>query len=294
MARKKTTPISVESSESLDHGFVLNEAEIRRLNEECTEQLGKLEAKEITTVFQCKFANGVIANYQSIDDLLQEENSGSSRIISLTLTYTCGPDTKPRIVVSFSDVDASNVTKTRPISYDILGLNRDWVFVTSSMLSERIGKFRRNAWSFFGWRPTNRYISALLVPIGMLIPMFVSLYLKSAEQDHAIDMLETAWRSGKVTDMEAVFGLFRITRDRDTPTSMLITLAVIGLLAVALLGFSAYYDRLYPKYNFVWGDYRFKFEKIEQRRKTINIVFFAGLAVSIIGGLIGQAIWGIF
>jgi uncharacterized membrane protein YozB (DUF420 family) len=65
---------------------------------------------------------------------------------------------------------------------------------------------------------------------------------------------------------------------------------IIGSFIILSIFLIIYLYKLYPVYNFCWGDYLDVFNKKENARKTFNTVIIIGLIISIIGGLIANRV----
>lgn len=151
--------IQVESRRTYSHGFVLKEAELRRIVESISEQFQKLPEPEIPLkiTYTMTFRNGVIADTDSLDEVLSQENEGSGRIVRLRMEfdrsripYRIKTDTS--VMLEFIDADVEDEPREVSLRFLIRGKTRDWVFVTSTILEERIAKIKRFALNQIGSR----------------------------------------------------------------------------------------------------------------------------------------------
>jgi hypothetical protein len=134
-------PIAVEAREKFRHGFVLTEGEFRRLVDLLREQAKKLQAFDnLTEKFIIKFLNGVVAEADSIDTILQQENSGSALIVRVRYELTSGEESASPLLCAFEFINADSDDEPgyTSVKFSVRATDRDWVFVTSSQLRERI------------------------------------------------------------------------------------------------------------------------------------------------------------
>lgn len=279
-----------EAQRGFLHGFVLTEQELRRIVDLATQQLSKvLPPSEIVYKFALRFRNGAIATTSSIEEVLAQENMGSGAIVRLELTIgRDGPNPLWRIELDFIDADADERASATSVRYKVLGEERDWVFVTSSQLEERIRRIRRFAPNqIFGLRRG----ASMIVPFALLAFAIVSLFVGGSRerdlQQAVVDSLQALQNSGvQVDPVEALLSLERSRiAVRSASTELLsiynpfVVLTAI-LAGVTLIG--VFWSVFFPLFNFVWGDYLDHF----QRRQNVGRFL---LGAVLLGLLIGIA-----
>ncbi|MBL7941747.1 MAG: hypothetical protein JNM00_03220 [Flavobacteriales bacterium] len=276
----------VESNQSFTFGFVLTEQELRRTIDLCIEQLKKDNATPtITQKFTIKYANGAVGDTDNLDLVISEENSGSSQIISLDLEFLDNLERK--ITINFSDIDSNGVSTENSVKYSTKGDSRDWVFVTSSQLEERLKKVSR--FSLNTSKKRYRLLWTLIFPIGFLIPMLGTLIFGSNSKERLLQGIKADWIAKKLTDpIDAMIRIAEANASMESLTSMKYTFIILGIITVLVLLLYIYIKMLYPIHNFCWGDYLETFKRKESTRKTVNSVVIIGLIISIIGGLIAN------
>lgn len=281
--------ITVESNKKYKAGFVLSEPELRRLVDTIAEQLRKIDSsKDVLHKYAIKFRNGAIAETHNIDEVLKEENTGSCQVIRLrTESVLENDDSGSIIITEFINIADDEETGTVPIKQSISGSSRDWVFVTSSLLEERISKVKRNQ--------APRVLKELGFPIGLFLTMFLLVYIfpsKSAKTTKSIDRIETLWKHGQLND--PVEALIMLERARETQGSsgwhILKLIAAVIVVSISLYGIGRLISKYYPLYNFCWGDYLEEFKKVESRRTFMLVVIILGLAISAVGSIIANAL----
>jgi hypothetical protein len=298
--------IQVESRKTFKHGFVLTEAELRRIVDNISEQFQKLgETPSIT--YKMTFRNGVIADTNSLDEVLSQENIGSGQIISLGIRYreaepediTALDDTKmlhgTSVLLQFIDVDVEEEPGYLAIRFLIRGQSRDWVFVTSTILEERVTKIKRFAPNQISSKGPSgalfRFAIPLLVMLSLVAGVFTSI--RDMSKTHPGTILEESWKSGKVKDpIEAIIMAEKLRDEalirKNSFLYFVTPLAfMVGILLVVLL-IAYFFDRYYPAYNFCWGDYVEVFQRKESRRKFILVVLVVGVLVSFVGGVLAN------
>ena len=125
------------------YGFSLTEPELRRIVNEVKEQFEKINIIPSTEIYTVEFMNGTVSEILSLTDILNLENHGQVQIVSLEIKLQDVED-KPStsVIVKFIDIESTDSGKYDSISYSVYGNIRDWVFVTNSMLQERIEKIK--------------------------------------------------------------------------------------------------------------------------------------------------------
>lgn len=283
--------VGVESSKSYHCGFVLAESELRRLIDTITEQLNKIDTQhKVKHTYSTKYKNGAIAETTSLDEIMAQENTGSSEIVRLKIISTLeSDDSENSITVEFVNADAEDDTSTVSIRQKISGVSRDWVFVTSSLLEERITKVKRFALNQLGKTRASRMAMSLFTPILVMAVLFLTLSSTTGEMTKSTDGIESLWKQGKLKDPVEAIILLEKSRNTITPISIMYKPIVIGLsIIVSLYLTYLFFLKYYLVYVFCWGDYKELYEKKESRRKFILGVVVVGLLVSIVGGLIAN------
>src|ERR1700743_698953 len=135
--------MEVETTRHYNDGFVLTEQSLRRLLDVIKEQIHKLgDARAIATRLKFRFLNGAIATSDSIEDLFKQENGGQAQIVDLNIEFKEDPGNDPIVSIRFSNPRV-NLGRSS-ISVEIRGDSRDLVFVTGSLIDERIQQTKRS------------------------------------------------------------------------------------------------------------------------------------------------------
>lgn len=281
----------VEANKSFKLGFVLPEPELRRFNDLIREQIKKINPEpEISYNYVLKFQNGIVAETDNIDTVLEQENEGSKKITSLEVT---GKDQlENAISIDFHNIDSDNIQSDNSIKYNIRSTDRDWVFVTSSQIEERINKIKRTNFSI----GKNKLLSRLLFPIILLVVtlvMMLSLVTSISNRTSYLPEIRLKYENGKIKSTDELILLLEEAKDAqverlDTIDIFYLPGIILGGLIVIIICLYVYTWKLYPMYNFCWGEYLDVFKKKETSRKTFNTVVIIGLIVSIAGGIIAN------
>lgn len=281
--------LKVTSNKAYHFGFVLTEQELRRFVDIIIDQVKKDNNEEIEISFSLIYENGVVAVTDNIEDVLAEENSGSAKILELSILIFS--EDKRQVRLEFANTDSDNVVSNISIKYNINALTRDWVFITSSILDERIKKIKRfNINTFLGSK-RNRSLYSLIVPVAFFITLIIPTIYGIAESEKNLNSIRTDWKNNDLTDpVEAIIRLQEVNISLQAFDGIKYGIIGIIILVFIYIILNFYLQKTYPSYNFCWGDYIEEFKRKNSIRKTINIVIIIGLFVSIVAGLIVEKI----
>jgi len=298
--------MDVESKKSYNFGFVMKESDLRRLVDTISEQFRKLESSvQAQKRFSLKFKNGAIADNLSIDEVLAQENSGSGRIIRLYYEEVLieGGSPPTRVSIEFINLDAEEERGNISVKFAVHGHDRDWVFVTSSLLDERIDRLKRFALNQLGETPRTKVAFKLLSLVFPLVLLLVMMFSAQSSvtrlqtgNNGAVDRIESRWKAGDLKDpVEAIIILDRerIIRERDFKIADVLPLKLIGgaIAGLVVLGvLFLFLLRYYPVYNFCWGEYLETFTRREAARRFWLIVILVGFVVSFVASLAANRI----
>lgn len=278
----------VQANKTYKIGFVIYESDLRRINDLIREQIKKINPDpEISYKYLLKFQNGAVGETDKIDTVIEQENEGSKRINSIEIL---GVDQlKNSISIDFEDLGADNIDEDYSIKYNIKSTDRDWVFVTSSLIEERINKIKRN--SFFSKVSINtRYGSLIMMTIFMISTLF-ALVMGLEDNSKIVKNIVSEYNNGQIGNTNELIIRFEEARSNTTKNpSLMFIIPGIVLIAYLFIAFGIHFYRIkfFPLYNFCWGDYLEVFNKKESSRKTFNTVIIAGIIVSVIGGIIAN------
>lgn len=80
-------PMKTEAKKTYTFGFALTESELRRLHDLLIQQICKTSsAATYNTIYELRFRNGSIGYPTTLDEVLNQENFGSSAITRLRMT----------------------------------------------------------------------------------------------------------------------------------------------------------------------------------------------------------------
>ncbi len=285
----------VEAKKSFQHGFVLSEQELRRFVNVIREQIEKTSPdKSIVEYYEVKFRNGVIAEKLSLDDVLSQENIGSRAIVRLKIEIS-EKVIEPgyTVITEFRKANEEGEEENISIRYCVVGDDRDWVFVTSSELEERIKRNKKINIA----RYTRFELFLPTLTLFTIIPMMVNLLSSLNKSNIYIDKIETAWKSGELTDpIEAMIALERVGVTDRVPTEIVFKPIGIGVLVFVILILVVWgIQYFFAPFNFCWGDYIKVYEKKQAQGKFIFITvillsIIVPICISIISSLIQNSI----
>jgi hypothetical protein len=312
--------MSSTSRKAYSHGFFLAEQELRRIHDIANTQMKKaLIDKPYYIEFGLIYKNGVVEWRSDFESIFSEENIQSSSVQSIKMhCFDDKDDSTIEIFIEFRN--PTELYERHSILYRVLGNERDWVFITSSQLDERIKRTKRNntITKHFN-RGIDGVISYILLSFvlgGMAIALFSvlgeRLYPRPIYRDsyyyaakiQALDGLVKDWKEGKIKDaVEVQIEALKITNNyselkldptlqkeldenraenekRVSKRNKYFTFIVIIVVLIAILLPSTKYFR--PPYVFYWG------ENIKAIDKKANAGKFLLLGV-IVAVLIGLA-----
>jgi hypothetical protein len=285
--------IFVESNKTYKQGFILTEQEFRRIIDIISEQLKKSVKKEEPKLnYLVKFENGVIAKTESLEEIFNLENGGIGEIIRVQITGEIGENENNHIIsIIFKNTNSENESSnTAPINHIIKGKSRDWVFVTSSLIQERINKLKQSGViTKMHSRPENE--SMILISILLFLLTTISFLWKYfISGKNYIEQIETKWKANEISDPIEVLIAFEKNKDTLQNEPLKYIMGTFFIFLIIFYSIKSFTKKYYPSYNFCWGDYLEEYSKKEKFRKGFFTVFLIGLIVSIIGGLIANFI----
>jgi hypothetical protein len=275
-------------------GFFLSEQELRRLYDIAIQQMKKtILSESIKSEIEVKFRNGVISNPEKLDDVFTLENEGSASIEEISMDLF-DKEEKPnyRVLVSFSN--PLTQYNSESIRYYIVGNERDWVFITSSLIEERISKIKRFTTRRFMGKSLGRYVSNAYTTIASLffiVLVFTFFVFQAAPRSETLESIEADWRSGRLTDpLEALIRLEKratFSGINATGQAFLFATFILSVLVAVLIPLLAFF---YPPYVFYWSD---GMKRVDRRRSIGNfilIVVILGIVLSVISNFVYDVI----
>lgn len=130
-------------------GFSLTEQELRRIHNTMVQQMKIKSKNTISSFFELRYKNGVRAEKATLDEIIADNNSGEWEIQELKMNLVSKNrllETKIEIEFRVPPPPPSKESTQRPysIQYDIVGDERDWVYLTSSQLDDRIANLKQH------------------------------------------------------------------------------------------------------------------------------------------------------
>lgn len=277
-------------------GFLISEQELRRLYDVIIQQMKKTPlGVNFQSEFEVKFRNGIISEPAAIDEIFTLENDGSAAIQRLVIRLF-DKEEKPSygILLTFSNPSAEYIEES--MRYQVIGEDRDWVFITSSLVEERIGKIKRFTTQRIVGKNLSRYISNSYTNIiGLFAILFIfSLFMfSSTPSGETIANIEADWRSGKLTDpIEAMIRLQKrvvLPGINSYGQVFLFTTFALSIVIAIIIPLTAF---IYSPYVFYWGD---GMKGVDRKRSIGNfvlVVIILGVILSVLSNFIYDAIRG--
>jgi hypothetical protein len=268
--------MNTEVTPKIRSGFWLDSVNLVRLKDTLNEQLKKVnDGGDAQFVFEVKYANGAIYSTESLDEILNDENDGSKRIVRLVIaahpTITSAHLTG-FAEVRFSDTSFEENSDDVPIAFSVKCPNRDWAFVTTSMIDERIGKIRLGRVSNY---VTDRSRDIVLTLMTLSLGIFTSTVLytsPSAEAEWIIRLGEIKEQArdvvGFMYDMEV-----ERARRKIGDLSYAALMPAFLIFTVIFIFLFRHVQLWLPRYTFYWGDQKNRYDR------KVSILRFVALAV---------------
>ncbi len=253
-----------ELRKSFDFGFKLTEEKLWEIYGISKLQMERIiERSEIRSIFKLRFKNNDVQETDSLDEVLSKENSGDWAIRSLTITLDdkqSGPaipydTTKSRasIVITF-DADA----RANPINYHVTGENKEWMYLTISLLERRIAKVKTfSPFSHIYIRTLSFVVVGLIIPI---IPLIINLL-----------------------SFKRVYGISL----SDSITTSILSVLILAVVSI-VTGIFLFPSYFFPSYNFYWGASVKAFNRWQAITKLIIYSMSLAIALSIIAILVAN------
>jgi hypothetical protein len=271
-----------ENQRSYNTGCVLTEPELRRIHHLIIEQFHKHLGSTVNTkvFYEIRYRNGSISKPNSLDTIINQENIASAALTRLKITFT--DDNTPslyQVTLRFTNPDL--VKFEIPISYTIVGNDRDWVFIITSLLDERIKRIRRFSINME---------SILMAPvIGVSTLATTSLLLSifgtnsNSQQLNKLKIIEQNYKNGKFKNpIEALIEIEKYkldTNDISIPTRSVATGFGLTMVLIIIVFCTWYY--CFPSYNFCWGEY----VAYKKRRENIGKFILVTVILSLVIGV---------
>jgi hypothetical protein len=155
LANQGKTKMKTEIPKHFTHGFILTEQDLWSINDDIDQQMRRETKDEIISFFEVKYKSGVKAEKASLSEVISENNSGEWEIQALKMgSFSKSRPQRPKIEIEFRvpppPVNRDNTKAPYSIYYYILGDERDWVYLTSSKLDDRIARIKRLPLDLYG------------------------------------------------------------------------------------------------------------------------------------------------
>ncbi len=258
------------------HGFVLTEQDLRKLITVSTDQIKKRNTT-CKTEFKCILKDHTTIDTKNIDDFFSIENSGLQSIITIK-GKIFSEDEKETIYINFHDINRDE-NSYYSIQLDIFTEDRDWAFVTTADIEDRISRIKYFDFSLWWNNSIFSHIFIGLVTIFCLW-YFNTHFSPSIEKSES---LRIAYESGKIQNsVEALIFLEEQKEDKSAYW-YLAFLVFISLGPITLSKLIEWLAKIVSKpYVFCWNEEIKSHEKRTNFLKTISITVILGGIVSLV------------
>jgi len=137
------------------------------------QQMKRKERDDFNSFFELRYKNGVRTEKASLDEITADNNSGAWKIQELKMALLSRnrlKETKLEIEFRVPPTPPSKDATEQPhsIQYYVVGDERDWVYLTSSQLDDRIANIKQLPIFYYG-------VAAIAIGLSMLIVFLAML-----------------------------------------------------------------------------------------------------------------------
>ncbi len=274
--------MKTEVKPRIKSGFFINEVELTRIKDAQNEQVKKKSSGvDADFKFEVKYKNGVMHSPLSLSEILSDENDGSKKIIRIVMVASLPSDPSTRIAIRFSDISDTNNSDDIPIAYEVVSDDKDWTFVTSSVIDERVNKIKLS-------KPINWLVTNKLIPfIASLVPLLAMIFSLNNMGKASVKKVEQI-RHIRQTAKSMYDYMYQVDIVANSPAPSVDNLPIYMIGAVLSSFLLSWIARVivawYPAYTMYWGDGTKKYDK------KIGLIKFVlvGIVFAIILGMVGN------
>jgi len=274
-----------KNQRSYNTGFVLTEHELRQIYHLIIEEFKKYlgSTVNIKMYYEIRYRNGSISEPNSLDTIMEQENIDSSAITHLGITFT--DDNNPflyAVTLRFINLDLEKYGSAS-ISYTVIGNDKNWVLIVTSLLDERIKRIKR-----FRIASPDNIINLLL---AMMVSLFawtvIALPNSKSSELNKLKLIEQNYKNGKLKNpIEALIEIEKYKIDANYPSMPMNSMAGLGIILTLIIIVFATVYYCFPSYNFCWGEYVAYKKRRENIGKFILVTVILGLVIGVTGNYI--------
>ena len=274
-----------KNQRSYNTGFVLTEHELRQIYHLIIEEFKKYlgSTVNIKMYYEIRYRNGSISEPNSLDTIMEQENIDSSAITHLGITFT--DDNNPflyAVTLRFINLDLEKYGSAS-ISYTVIGNDKNWVLIVTSLLDERIKRIKR-----FRIASPDNIINLLL---AMMVSLFawtvIALPNSKSSELNKLKLIEQNYKNGKLKNpIEALIEIEKYKIDANYPSMPMNSMAGLGIILTLIIIVFATVYYCFSSYNFCWGEYVAYKKRRENIGKFILVTVILGLVIGVTGNYI--------
>ena len=274
-----------KNQRSYNTGFVLTEHELRQIYHLIIEEFKKYlgSTVNIKMYYEIRYRNGSISEPNSLDTIMEQENIDSSAITHLGITFT--DDNNPflyAVTLRFINLDLEKYGSAS-ISYTVIGNDKNWVLIVTSLLDERIKRIKR-----FRIASPDNIINLLL---AMMVSLFawtvIALPNSKSSELNKLKLIEQNYKNGKLKNpIEALIEIEKYKIDANYPSMPMNSMAGLGIILTLIIIVFATVYYCFPSYNFCWGEYVAYKKRRENIGKFILVTVIFSLVIAVLGNYI--------
>lgn len=285
-----TQKIKTSIHKTFSTGFLINEADLRRMHQMMLEAAAKLNDPKEKSYFYVRTEGGTIYEFETIDEVFAIDNIGAKSIsfLFISVSNSSSKNTSSEheadkewvISIRFEKLTERHYSHAPSIQLQVMGQSRDWVVLTASELEERIKLAHNFSPSRYLNHPATPFVSlfllfAFVVGLVILIPSPESIHIK----------LEKLRTEGKIKDaVDAIIQSEKIRGPNKAAKDAALNWAFGALIAIGILvgSFPKISRIIGNPYVFLWGEYI----PVHQRRKAVESTVWVVVILGVIVGII--------
>lgn len=270
--------MKTENERHYSIGFVLTEQELRRIHQLIIDQLHKHFGSTVSVkvLYEIKYRNGSTSEPNSLDTIFAQENIGSLTITRLKITFTDGNyPSLYNVSLGFTKADLEDNGRSS-VFYRVIGNDRDWVFILTSLLDERINRIKRFS---FAWSKDISFLAFAFFGLSLSV---ISVILSSSDSQgltqSKLKIIEENYKNGRFKDpIEALIEIEKHKLPAENIEISFIHLMSIIAIPFGLVFLLFMWSYFFPAYNLCWGEY-INFKK---RRESMGKFLFSGIVIAL-------------
>lgn len=258
-----TSNIKTSIHKYFSTGFVLNEADLRRLHQIMLSAAAKLQDANEQSYFHVRTEDGTVYKFDAIDEIFSLDNIGQRVVVFLYMSVgnsqkisesdAQDKEKEWKISVRYEVLTVEHYSHEDCIQLHVIGQTRDWVVLTAGELEDRIKLTHRFSFVRYITHSAAPYV-VLFLSLAMAVGFFI--LMPSADSIHI--KLEALRADGKIKDaVDAIIAVERLKEPNKVVRDAILHWIFVGLIgsAVLVVALPKLAKIIGHPYVFLWGEY---------------------------------------